>query len=317
VISFGSTEPQRAAARLARRLGVPGPPPQLVEVALSKRRLLEWLAALDLAARGAVYVATHDVARARLSRASGRWFLVPDRGGSGHGVACVDADDLDAAALERAFALGGAGGMVLAPEVPGPEFVVTTVVREGRIAFLSVGRSVRLAESIAVPVGQMLGPARSCEPAALESVAQRVVKASGLEQGILGFEAVLGPSGPVVLDIDLGYAVPVRLARECGGGEIAEHLIGARPLARASEFPAASGLLYAVVTAHADEAKLRSIGELEGAEFTPAPGGGSGFETPDGAYRRAGWWLVRAPDQERVAERLAAVAQRVYGCGLR
>jgi len=321
VMSFASGEPQRTAGRLARRLGVPGPPLLLAEVAHSKRRLLEWLAGLELAPRGAVYASARDVARARLSRATGSGFLVPDRGGSGNGVARLAAPGFPDAVLDRAFELGGAGGMVLAPEVPGPEFVVTTIVRDGRIAFVSVGRSVRLADTIAVPLGQILGTDLDTEPATvLEAVAERVVKASGLQQGILGFEVILGPYGPVVLDLDLGYAVPVELARACGGGEIAEQLVAARPLVRAAEFPAASGLLYWVAVEGAvpvPESELRAIGDAHAAEFSAAPGSGSRFATSEAEYRRTGAWRVSAPDQAQVAARLAAIAQAAYGCGLR
>ena len=82
----------------------------------------------------------------------------------------------------------------------------------------------------------------------------------------------------------------------------------------------AYGLLYGVAVEGRSapaEAELRAIGAAHDAEFIAAPATDSRFAAPEAEYRRTGAWRVCAPEQAQVADRLAAIARAVYGCGLR
>jgi len=313
VMSFTSGAPQRAAAGIAQRLGIPGPVPELIDCALSKRQLSEWLCRVGVGQGHPYFAERVDDAVNFLASITGHYYLKPDRGEGGNGVAVVNAPAASRETIAAVFAAAGEAGVVVEPEARGTEYVVTVAVRDGEMSFFPLGQSIKLRNNIGVPVGQILGACDERLAAPVMAFVRCWLDAFKFRNGILGFEVLLDGNRMTVLDLDLSYFVPVRLALRAGNVSIPDCLIGAGDCVQAARFPRARGLMHAVTEVDADElGRERPIDGLVERRpdcFTPVQKPRTSFQTSHGRFLRVGHWQLDGANQDEVKEKFQIIAR--------
>jgi hypothetical protein len=321
VMSFTSFMPQRAASQIAQSLAVPGPAPEMVDCALSKWRLSACVERLEGKERQAVFAQTPMEAATFINSHTGVFYLKPDQGGGGDGVALIEAPKAAPETIAAIFAVANGHGVLIEPAAFGREYIISLAVRNGRLTFFSQGLSIKLKDKIAVPVGQILGasPEPPCLP--VISFASRWIEAFDFRDGILGFEILLNGEHMTVLDVDLTYHVPVQLAWRAGGVSIADCLIGKADLVEAGQFPRASGLMHALAETGAVDAPeparlARALSARYPQSFTALEKPSTTMQTPQRCFVRIGYWQLDGTDQEDVKNKFQSIAQDYYGSEL-
>lgn len=189
-----------AAAMAAEALRLPGPGADAARACCDKAAMTELAAAAGLPVPASATVRTVEEA-CRAAPGAGPWVVKPVDSQSGKGVTLVD----DLAGLEsavrEALPHSRAGRVLLQARIPGPEVIVDGLVVRGRPLLLGVAAKQPYADNPSVSSHITYGAVDPAREQELRRALERLIEALGLRQGLVHAEFMLGPEGPVPIDV--------------------------------------------------------------------------------------------------------------------
>lgn len=307
-----------AAAAVAARLGLPGPPPEAVATLCSKPAFRAFQRRLGLPCPEFRVVAPGEAAPA-----AGRWICKPDRSSGSKGIRIAAGDALaDAVAQARRHALGG--HVLLEAVIEGGQGTLEGVLQGGRLAAcLPTDRLVAPAPHVATHGHRV--PARLAPPALARLVAQieAVAAALGLRDAMVDVDFVATAAEAWILEMTprMGGNALMALVPAATGFALMDHAIllaigRAAPLPRGWDDPAptavqilgtaaAGRLAYDAAEA---EALRREPWVLDLTLDLPP---GAPVEPFTDGTRRVGQALFQAPSRAALDARAAALLARL------
>ncbi|MFE9312418.1 ATP-grasp domain-containing protein [Streptomyces sp. NPDC088353] len=201
---------------LAERLGLPGNGTALSAARRDKHLMVEAVRAAGLRAARQLLATDADELAAWHRELGGRVVVKPPRSAGSQGVSFCDTPEASVAAFES---LAGADdvfsqpnkGAVAQEYLPGTEYMVNTVSRDGRHHVCDVWRTGRLSANGVVDLCDALtlidSASRVVEP--LRDYALKVLDALGIRHGPAHLEIRMTPAGPCLVEVG---------ARIAGGG---------------------------------------------------------------------------------------------------
>lgn len=201
---------------LAQRLGLPGNGTTLSTARRDKHRMVETVRAAGLRAARQLWATDADELAAWHRELGGRVVLKPPRSAGSQGVSFCDSPEesvaafLSLASSDDVFSQPN-NGAVAQEYLPGTEYMVNTVSRDGRHHLCDVWRTTRVSANGVVDLCDALllidSGERVVEP--LREYAFQVLDALGIEFGPAHVEIRMTPAGPCLVEVG---------ARIAGGG---------------------------------------------------------------------------------------------------
>lgn len=184
-------------------LGLPAPSPSTARLATNKNEMRRAFAAHGVPSVSSAAVYALPDARAFAARHGFPLVLKPSDASGQSGVAVVASQERLAPALAEALRHSTDGAAVLEPFVPGPEINVCAVAHERAIEILSMSYRRTLPPphfGIAIQhVYPIAEDARTRD--AIREAACSAIHAIGLTEGVAYPQLILGPDGPVVIEV--------------------------------------------------------------------------------------------------------------------
>ncbi|MFI9808952.1 ATP-grasp domain-containing protein [Streptomyces sp. NPDC052301] len=238
---------------LAERLGLPGNPTGLSAARRDKHLMVETIRAAGLRAARQLRATDADELAAWHRELGGRVVVKPPRSAGSQGVSFCDTPEESVAAF---LALADAddvfsqpnNGAVVQEYLPGTEYMVNTVSRDGRHQVCDIWRTGRVSRNGVVDLCDALSliDAESREVAPLTAYAFDVLDAVGIRHGPAHLEIRLTPDGPCLVEVGAriaGGGIPASAGLGIGESQL-EWTVDA--FLRPERFHARAGTPYAV-----------------------------------------------------------------------
>lgn len=148
-------------------------------------------------------VGSYEELKTFMANNSGPWVFKPSDNSGQRGMSLVHHSAETAAAFEKAMERSGDKRVLVEPFIAGPEINVCGVVIHGEPYILSLGDRIKdKSQSFGIAVQHLSPPSISIdEQQKVTELAKAAVRALGLQTGILYPQIVVGPDGPVLMEI--------------------------------------------------------------------------------------------------------------------
>jgi biotin carboxylase len=194
-----------AAAAVAEALGLPGPGLVAAQACCDKAAMQRCAAAAGLPVARSLRLDSVEAAVAAVQGGGlgpGPWVLKPVDSQSGRGVGIVHAPAQVRTAADTALAHSRSAGLLVQECLAGPEFIVDSLIVEGRVHVLGLASKTPYADNPTVASAITYFDAEvQAHAAVLHESNRRLLAALGLRQGLVHAEFIVGAGGPVPIDV--------------------------------------------------------------------------------------------------------------------